>query len=304
MGTMKGNQKQNENEVREAYSKQADKIQEDGYRFNPVYIATKALSDWLLLTKAGPEGKRVLNIGCSEPIDEMQFVEKVSKWVALDRNGKLIRIAREVAKRKLHPSLFGKLEFVQGDVTSLDFADDAFDIVVSFSAIEHIPDPQDRQKAFDEISRVLKPGGSAVITMPNKLSTFYFAHRRNMRLGISDYGYAHLYTPRELKKSLLAAGLKTVLFTSEYSALTGLPSTLPRPVRQFLTVFRYFGERIGYLAVKEKTKMWRCARCHAEVPLRELVGSMKFPLCRGCFEILFDGDYENYYYYLSFRRRL
>lgn len=236
--------------VHEAYERQADKIWEDGYRFNPVYIASKALSDWLLLTSVDLKGKKVLNVGCAEPIDEMQFIEKVSKWVALDINEKLIRTAEEIARRKLRPSLFSKLEFVQDDATALPFENNTFDIVVSFSTVEHIPERDARSKVFSEISRVLKPGGIAVITVPNKISTFYFAHRRNQRLGISDYGYAYLYTPGELKKNLIAVGLKPVMFASEYSGLRTLPSRLPQPIASFLSIFERFGERIGYSAIK------------------------------------------------------
>lgn len=236
--------------VYDAYNKHADKILEDGYRFNPVYIASKALSDWFLLTGVDLNGKQVLNIGCAEPIDEMQFVEKVSKWVALDINEKLIKTAEEIARRKLHPSLFNKLQFLQGDATSMKFPDDTFDIVVSFSTIEHIPGAEARQKVFKEISRVLKPDGVAIVTVPNKISMFYFAHRRNMRLGISDYGYAHLYTPQELKNSFLAAGLEPIMFASDYSALISLPSRLPKPIGIFLSLFQRFGERMGYLVKK------------------------------------------------------
>lgn len=165
--------------VYEAYTKYADKIWEDGYRFNPVYIASKALSDWLLLTSVDLKGKEVLNIGCAEPIDEIQFIEKVSKWVAVDINEKLIKTAEEIARKKLHPPLFNKLEFIRGDATALKFDDNTFDIVISFSAIEHIAEKDARLKVLNEISRVLKPSGVAIVTVPNKISTFYFAHRRN-----------------------------------------------------------------------------------------------------------------------------
>jgi ubiquinone/menaquinone biosynthesis C-methylase UbiE len=240
----------NKNKVYEAYIRHAKNILEDGYRFNPIYIASKALSDWFLLNNVDIKDKRVLNIGCAEPIDEVQFIEKVSGWVALDINEEIIKTAEEIARRKLNPSLFSKLQFVQGNATTMNFPESTFDIVVSFSAIEHIPSAQERQMVFDEISRVLKPNGSAIITVPNKMSTFYFAHKRGERLKTSDYGYAHLYTRGELKKSLLAAGLKPVIFASEYSALITLPSILPRFIPQFLSIFRYFGERIGYLAKK------------------------------------------------------
>lgn len=247
--------KYDQQKVYEAYTRHADKIREDGYRFNPVYIASKALSDWLLLTSVDLKGKEVLNIGCAEPIDEIQFIEKVSKWVALDINEKLIRTAEEIARRKLHPSLFNKLEFIRGDATALKFDDNTFDIVVSFSTIEHIPDKKARQRALEEIARVTKKGGYVVITVPNRISTFYWADKRNRRLGISDYGYSYLYTPFEIKGLLKSSGLKPIKFASEYSAFTVMPSYLPFReriiIKKLLNILQYLGERIGVLSIKE-----------------------------------------------------
>jgi len=47
-------------------------------------------------------------------------------------------------------------------------ADDSFDVVVSFQVIEHI---QDDTAFLKEIHRVLKPGGKAIISTPNKKMT-------------------------------------------------------------------------------------------------------------------------------------
>jgi SAM-dependent methyltransferase len=133
----------------------------------------------------------------------------------------------------------------------MHFPDHSFDIVVSFSTIEHITSAEGRQKVFYEISRVLKPEGKAIVTVPNMISTFYFAHRKLLKSKSSDYGYAHLYTRGELKKSLTKAGLKPSIFASEYSVLTSLPSRVPVVVVILLSAFMRFGERIGFLAIKQ-----------------------------------------------------
>jgi len=61
-------------------------------------------------------------------------------------------------------------------------ADNSFDFVVSFQVIEHI---KNDRKFLEEIHRVLKPGGKAIISTPNKKMTLtrnpwhvreYFAH--------------------------------------------------------------------------------------------------------------------------------
>lgn len=52
---------------------------------------------------------------------------------------------------------------IQGDACSLPFVDHVFDAIVSTEVLEHLHDPQG---AVDEIWRVLKSGGIAIITAP------------------------------------------------------------------------------------------------------------------------------------------
>lgn len=49
------------------------------------------------------------------------------------------------------------------DVCAIPYADNSFDVVVAFDVMEHV---QDDQKMADEIKRVLKAGGSFVLTVP------------------------------------------------------------------------------------------------------------------------------------------
>jgi ubiquinone/menaquinone biosynthesis C-methylase UbiE len=57
-----------------------------------------------------------------------------------------------------------RLTIMQGDATNLPFADDSFDYVVCSEVLEHLPDDD---AAAREIYRVLKPGGTAIITVPH-----------------------------------------------------------------------------------------------------------------------------------------
>jgi ubiquinone/menaquinone biosynthesis C-methylase UbiE len=58
---------------------------------------------------------------------------------------------------------------VTGDATSLEFADASFDTVVSFETIEHLTDVA---AYLDEVCRVLKPGGSFLVSTPNRRLAF------------------------------------------------------------------------------------------------------------------------------------
>ena len=51
------------------------------------------------------------------------------------------------------------------DARELEFADASFDLVYSFHALEHIPQPR---QALAEMARVLRPGGSYMIGTPNR----------------------------------------------------------------------------------------------------------------------------------------
>ena len=62
-----------------------------------------------------------------------------------------------------HPAL----EAVVADVRALPFADDAFDAVVSNSTLDHFASQAELEAALRELRRVLRPGGTLVISLDN-----------------------------------------------------------------------------------------------------------------------------------------
>jgi SAM-dependent methyltransferase len=58
----------------------------------------------------------------------------------------------------------GNVEFEVMDVAALRFDGDSFDVVVSFETIEHV---QDQQAFLREVTRVLRPSGTFVVSTPN-----------------------------------------------------------------------------------------------------------------------------------------
>ena len=59
----------------------------------------------------------------------------------------------------------GSVRLQAGDIRSLDFEDDGFEMVVCFEVIEHVEDPS---VVFDELVRVLAPGGLLLVSSPNR----------------------------------------------------------------------------------------------------------------------------------------
>jgi len=63
--------------------------------------------------------------------------------------------------------LFSPLADVKADICDLPFKDNQYDVILCNHVLEHIPDDT---KAMQELYRVLKPGGMAILQIPQDLS--------------------------------------------------------------------------------------------------------------------------------------
>jgi SAM-dependent methyltransferase len=70
------------------------------------------------------------------------------------------------------------VKVIEGDARDMPFEDGAFDLIVSSSTLEHIPD---FWRACDEIKRVLAPDGLVIINVPGYGETAF--GKRFRRLG-------------------------------------------------------------------------------------------------------------------------
>lgn len=152
--------------------------------------------------------------------------------------------------------------FAAGDVRSLPFPEHTFDLLYSMGTIEHFPE---YRTAIAECYRVLKPGGRAIIGVPNKLDPFLRPAMVAVlhRLGRYDYGLEKSFTPGQLRRLLEAAGFRVlghsgVLFMPGWlrmadlwlhtrgSGLRRLTGALTRP---FAVLYRHVPavRRHGYL---------------------------------------------------------
>lgn len=103
----------------------------------------------------------------------------------------------------------GALRGVVADVRRLPFRRGSFDAIYSMGTIEHFADSQ---LAVEEMARVLRPGGRAIIGVPNRLDPFLrpLLVALLYHIGLYDYGYEKSYSRGALRRMVQAAGLEVV----------------------------------------------------------------------------------------------
>jgi SAM-dependent methyltransferase len=99
------------------------------------------------------------------------------------------------------------------DVRALPFRDASFDAIYSMGTIEHF---DETEHAVEEMARVLKRGGRAIIGVPNRHDPFLRPLLATVMqaLGLYAYGYEKSYSRRALREMLERAGLVVVAETA------------------------------------------------------------------------------------------
>ena len=112
--------------------------------------------------------ERVLDMGCGRGAVLTAVAKRLTSgratgidlWSTRDQSGNASDVTRRNAELE---GVHERVTIETGDMRSLPFAEDVFDLVVSSLAIHNIPARSDRATAVAEAWRVLKPGGRLVI---------------------------------------------------------------------------------------------------------------------------------------------
>lgn len=131
-----------------------------GERFTPECVREMAYEHWHRYAWAAElvAGREVLDAACGEGYGSHLLAARAKSVTGLDVSEDAVSHARERYCRD-------NLRFARGDATQLPYADDSFDVVVSFETLEHL----DAQEALlAEFRRVLRPDGFLVISSPDR----------------------------------------------------------------------------------------------------------------------------------------
>lgn len=151
-------------------------------------------------------GKKLLKLDLWNEVNNTQILFWAAKQGAevygVDISKYLVTKAK---KRFSKMGLRGK--FIACDMRKMRFPDKTFDYIYSMGTIEHIPD---YDKAIKEVYRVLRPGGKAIIGVPNRLDPFLRPLFVWLLTKLGKYPYApeRSFTFSELEKELKKTGFR------------------------------------------------------------------------------------------------
>jgi len=116
------------------------------------------------LSKHLKDGVSVLEVGAGNGFNIIALAQQFpnSQFVGMDYSKEMVRQAYENAKG------LSNVIFVVGDVTSLNYVDEYFDIVISDRCIINVQNKKGQKQAISECWRVLKHGGQFLLLENSK----------------------------------------------------------------------------------------------------------------------------------------
>lgn len=155
------------------------------------------LSRYKFAAKMIGEGKKVMEVGCSEGLGTPILSEFSNRYVGLDIDEEAVKDANDNFKTE-------KAEFICQDFLKAKV--DTFDAVVSFDVIEHIY-PEHEKDFFDAVCENLQDYGLCIIGTPN-ITANQYASAHSME------GHVNMYDWKRLKASMEEYFHQVFIFSS------------------------------------------------------------------------------------------
>lgn len=153
-----------------------------------------------------PEGAKVLDVGCGTGEQVRSIRELGVEVVGLEPAPAMRRKAIEN-----NPSV----PIVDGSISDLPFDDDSFDAVISIEVLRYLH-RDDNIRAYQEMLRVLKPGGQLFVTLVNLLASDGFVVFNTLKRGVyrlsgrGQPAHCEFVTPGRVRKELADVGAQDI----------------------------------------------------------------------------------------------
>jgi len=226
-----------------------DHTSRSGYEeFNAKTVSYgRRFTDAIDMIEASPEARipgdgQLVDVGCGTGNGLLIFHERFGvSGIGVDVSDGMLDIGRAKFEGRNLP-----IEVHQFDGECLPFEDNIFDAGISFEVLEHTPNPA---LLLSELARVVKPGGTVVVSTPNTLwePVHWFAAKTGLH---HSEGPHRDVSRREILEGLRVAGLRvvdertTVLVPAGPQALIRLGRTiedaLPAVVLRAIALRRLF----------------------------------------------------------------
>ncbi len=176
-------------------------------------------------------GQDVLDLCCGSGSYMLKLLGRVRSITGLDFSRRLL-VALSSRLKSLPDAR--KVAIVEGDAIELPFADASFGVVFSYTSLYYVPNAQ---KSILEVSRVLQPGGIAILELGN----FYSLATLTSKLSHIYCGWAKPYHMkyRDMHNAIERSGL----IIEQHHALQIMPMFGPKVVQLLLpfslSLFKY-----------------------------------------------------------------
>lgn len=171
-----------------------------------------------------PKNSIVADIGSGNGRHLIPCAKQCKKVIGLDISDELLKIVQ----KKVDENKLNNVELIHSDAVSIPLKNDSVDAILFIATLHNIPERRRRINALEEINRILKPDGKAIISVWSRWQDKFrqhFVNRCFKRYERKEFGdiklhwrqhglnvprFYHLYDKREFSNDLEKAGLEII----------------------------------------------------------------------------------------------
>ena len=198
------------------------------------------------------KNKNLLEVGCGIGTDLVRFAKAGAIVTGIDISISAIELANQNFSQQ---GLSADLRIMNGEAT--EFKDNTFDAIYAFSVLQY---SLNAQKMVNEMYRVLKPGGEAILMVYNRNSWLNFLSKlTRTTIENQDAPVLNLYSIKEFQ-NLLAPFDRPTIVAERFPVQTKLQKGIRAKiyniffVRLFYLIPRHLIEKTGWHLVAFATK--------------------------------------------------